>query len=196
MLHCRRISLRPDVEWLKQPLIRRETLEDCGCVDHMLEQAGAEADMLLARAQTERDELLARCEQSFWQQADETLMQWDNERQAMWDTIETHATTLVEQIMERVFNQVAATDQLRAMVDELTRVHRHAPEAEIHCHPSRIEAMQALLEDREQRHWRPVPDSGIEEDTLRLETNNGHFTIGWQSIRDMLKKGLEKASTD
>lgn len=106
MLSRRTIELRPGAPGLPQTLITRENLIDCGQVNQVLEQAKAQAEELLSHAHAASEALLKKAHGEFWQQANAQLSHWQLEQRALCQGIESNASTVVNQALLHLFDEV------------------------------------------------------------------------------------------
>ncbi|WP_251977527.1 type III secretion system stator protein SctL [Salinicola avicenniae] len=198
MLTRRTLHARPDDRpCLKQALIPRETFEDCGRAEAIVARAESQALSIEESAYADRDALLTRCEGEFWRQATELLEAWSHEREVMWHSIELHASELVKQALARVFEETPSMARLESMLGELSRARSPEIEARLSCHPAKLPEVQEALamsaDDGSPWPWKVNGDPQLEEETLCLETDTGHFSISWQAVCQSLINAVESA---
>ncbi|MFC6336521.1 HrpE/YscL family type III secretion apparatus protein [Pseudomonas sp. CCM 7891] len=180
---CRhKIELHKGSPGLPQTLIPRETLADCAQANQLLNCANAQAGELLNRAEKQCEALLEKAGVEIWQRADAQLKRWEQDRQAMCDRLEWHATSITHQAIRCLLDDTVEPKRLAALLKQL--LENQVPEinAILLCHPNEIEDVRQCLAAHGATPWQLHTDDTISLQTLVLKTDEGDFRISWNSL--------------
>ncbi|MBW3504418.1 MULTISPECIES: type III secretion system stator protein SctL [unclassified Pseudomonas] len=193
MLSRRTIELRPGAPGLPQTLITRENLIDCGQVNQVLEQAKAQAEELLSHAHAASEALLKKAHGEFWQQANAQLSHWQLEHRALCQGIESSASTVVNQALLQLLDEVPQPARIAALLAHLLRAQCPPANATLRCHPQALEPVRQWLGTRPDNHWQLQTDERLDSKALVLVTACEDLRIDWATA---IKALLIPAPTD
>jgi type III secretion protein L len=179
MLSRRTIELRPGAPGLPQTLITRENLIDCGQVNQVLEQAKAQAEELLSHAHAASEALLKKAHGEFWQQANAQLSHWQLEHRALCQGIESNASTVVNQALLHLFDEVPQPARIATLLAHLLRAQCPPASATLRCHPQALEAVRQWLGTHPDSHWQLQTDERLDSQALVLVTVCEDLRIDW-----------------
>lgn len=180
---CRHtIELLNGPSGLPRSLIPREELKDWEQANQLLRRANAQADELIREAEKKCEVLQQEASLKIWQRADTQLKQWDLERQAMCDNLEHYATTITNQAIRCLLDDIAPTQRLTALLKQLLVSQVQEIDATLHCHPHDLEEIKQCLTQRNATYWKLHSDEAIAPQTLVLKTDEGDFRISWSSL--------------
>lgn len=187
MLARRLVELRAGAPRLAQPLIRRETLIDCGRAEAVLAHAQEQAAALLQEAERHAEAQLAEARQAFWQQAEHQLMRWEQERLEINRLLESHASQLVNQALQQLLGETPEPARLNALLKQLSASQSEPVSATLRCHPQVRDTVQRWLDQQPATPWRLQPDASLADDEVRLSTEQGDFQLDWRSACEALQ---------
>ncbi|EPJ94360.1 HrpE/YscL family type III secretion apparatus protein [Pseudomonas psychrophila] len=183
MLSRRTLKLRPGAPGLHQTLITRENLIDCGQVNQVLAQAKAQADELLSTAQATSQALLKKAHAEFWQL----------EHLALCKGIESSASTVVNQTLRHLFDEVPQPARIVALLEHLLRAQCPPANATLRCHPQALERIGQWLSTHPDTSWQLQTDEHLDTQALVLVTVREDLRIDWATAIEAL---LIPACTD
>jgi len=193
MLSRRTLKLRPGAPGLHQTLITRENLIDCGQVNQVLAQAKAQADELLSTAQATSQALLKKAHGEFWQLANAQLSHWQLEHLALCKGIESSASTVVNQTLRHLFDEVPQPARIVALLEHLLRAQCPPANATLRCHPQALERIGQWLSTHPDTSWQLQTDERLDTQALVLVTVREDLRIDWATAIEAL---LIPACTD
>ncbi|MFJ4192631.1 type III secretion system stator protein SctL [Pseudomonas sp. NPDC089534] len=189
MLTRRRLSLSHPQALPDDPVLRREIFEDSLLAGQLLEHARAQAETLLADAREEADRLRedaqARAVADVLQQADALLAQWQAQREQMWDGILASAEALMGQAWQQLLGEQGDAVRIAALCRQLSAARPPDEPGVLHCHPDRLDLAARHLQQA-QAVWSLRADPQQAPDSLCLRTEQGDFTLDWQSLGSAL----------
>ena len=196
MLSRRTIELRPGAPGLPQTLITRENLIDCGQAHQVLAQAKAQADELLSNAQAASEALLKKAHDEFWQQANAMLTRWQLEHRALCQGIESSASTVVNQTLRHLFDEVPQPARIAALLEHLLRAQCPPVYAMLRCHPKALENTRQWLSTRPDNPWQLQTDERLDTLALVLVTASEDLRIDWATAIETLLMPAPSDGTD
>ena len=196
MLSRRTTELRPGAPGLPQTLITRENLIDCGQAHPVLAQAKAQADELLSNAQAASEALLKKAHDEFWQQANAMLTRWQLEHRALCQGIESSASTVVNQTLRHLFDEVPQPARIAALLEHLLRAQCPPVYAMLRCHPKALENTRQWLSTRPDNPWQLQTDERLDTLALVLVTASEDLRIDWATAIETLLMPAPSDGTD
>lgn len=191
MLARRLVEIRAGGPGLVQPLISRETLIDCGRAEALLAQAHERAAALLQEAERQAAAQLAEAQRAFWQQAEQQLKHWEQERLQMNRLLETHASQLVNQALQQLLGETPQPVRLQALLNQLLASQSEPVSATLRCHPQVRDCVQHWLDQQPATPWRLQPDASLADDEVQLSTEQGDFQLDWRAVCEALQLTAE-----
>ncbi|WP_122875526.1 HrpE/YscL family type III secretion apparatus protein, partial [Pseudomonas viridiflava] len=144
MLTRRSLNLPADRITLIEPLLRRETLEECLLADEVLHNARTQAETILAEAYAEADVLRQSCEEQaraqVWEEAQVLLDDLRTQREQALETLVETAAQLVSQALESLLEKVPTDKKVRSVIRQLALASSNQDAALLFCHPDQLEA--------------------------------------------------------
>ena len=187
MLSRRKIELRPGGPGLPLTLITRQDLIDCGQAHEVLAHARARADELLSTTQKISEAQLEQARGEFWQQANAQLSHWQMEQARICEALESCATSLVNQALQLLLNDVPPDAQIAALLAQLLRAHCPPVSATLRCHPQAAADVQRWLSGRNDALWQLQSDERLPPRMLVLVTAQGDLRIDWPTALETLQ---------
>lgn len=173
---------------LPRSLILREELKDWEQANQLLRRASVQADELISQAQRQCEVLQQEASLKIWQRADTQLKQWDLDRQAMCDNLERYATSITNQAMRCLLDDIAPPQRLAALLKQLLASQVQEVDATLLCHPHDLEEIKQCLSQRNSTYWKLHTDEAVRPQTLVLKTDEGDFRISWSSLLEAFFK--------
>ncbi|MDQ0738438.1 type III secretion system stator protein SctL [Pseudomonas sp. W4I3] len=188
MLRLRKIELHQSAASAPNALIPREVLADVENANQLLTHAQAEADELIRKAGEACEAMQKKAAVEIWQRADKQLKLWEHEREAMLESLEHHATAVINQAINHIFDEAIEPRRLGALIKQLLASQIPPVNATLLCCPSEFEQVKQNLAARGATLWKLQPDIAVPPQTLTLRTDEGDFVINWRSMLDMFIK--------
>lgn len=135
MLCRRKIDLYDSSAGQAPVLITQEMLRESAQASQMLERAKAQADEVLSQAAEQRDALLEQAHQAFWQRANAQLEEWEHQRQVLCDNLERYATSIADQALCCLLDDIPPAQRLSALIKRLMATQLPNVTATLLCHP-------------------------------------------------------------
>ncbi|MFB3302684.1 type III secretion system stator protein SctL [Pseudomonas sp. AMR01] len=186
MLCRRKIDLHNGSTGQATVLITQEMLKENAQASQLLERAHARADQLLSEAAAQCEVLLEQANQAFWQQANAQLEEWAHQRQMMCDNLERYATSIADQALCCLLEDIPPTQRLTALIKRLMAAQLPTVSATLLCHPSELASLEQCLALLDITLWVLRADDAVKPQALVLETTEGDFRIDWASMRKIL----------
>ncbi|WP_163001101.1 type III secretion system stator protein SctL [Pseudomonas viridiflava] len=187
MLTRRSLNLPADRITLIEPLLRRETLEECLLADEVLHNARTQAETILAEAYAEADVLRQSCEEQaraqVWEEAQVLLEDLRTQREQALETLVETAAQLVSQALESLLEKVPTDKKVRSVIRQLALASSNQDAALLFCHPDQLEAVALSLETHDQPGWTLRTDASLDPDAISLRTEHGDFSLGWSGLQ-------------
>lgn len=196
MLTRRTIELQPGATGLPQVLISSQNLIDCGLANEVLAQARAQADELLSNAENAAETLLQKAHSEFWQQANAHLARWQQEHGALCQAIETSASQVVNQALERLLGEVPPQMRINALLAQLLPAQCPPLNATLRCHPQMLAPVQRWLSTHPDTAWQLQPDERLDICALVLVTAQHDLRIDWATTLKALLIPMTTDGTD
>lgn len=182
MLSRQKLVLHMGEPGLPQTLIPRETLADWAEANQLLSRATAKADELLSQAKEQCEALLEKAVFEFWQRADTQLKRWERDHRNMCDSLERHASSIVNQAICCLLEETVEPKRLAALLKHLLASQVSQVNATLLCHPPEIDNVKQGLANHGITLWKLQPDDTVKPQTLVLKTDEGDFRIDWASM--------------
>lgn len=170
---------REEVSEHQQALSLLQTAEQQA--QRRLAQAEEEAALLLDEARLRADEAVADRQQAFVAQAEQFFADWRQQQQQWQEALIPQAEALLKQAMSQLLAELPADTRLTAMLQQLQQAQGRQAAATLSCAPVRQQEVSAWLK-RHPLDWQLVSDSSLEDDTLRLTTDNGELSLSWTQL--------------
>lgn len=171
-------------------LLRAHEIEHHQQAEEILAQARQQADEILAAAHQQAEQQIAeqrlQCEAQFWQQADELLSGWQQQRQQDRQQLVTLAAQLLGQAMEQLLADFSDQQRFQALLRQLMRQHPRRQQATLFCAAAQLESVEAWLAAQPALCWQLSSDEQLSADQLRLVTEQGELQIDWSSLCQQL----------
>ncbi|ATO33349.1 hypothetical protein DZA65_02367 [Dickeya dianthicola] len=185
---CLKLVAGTDVQ--EAELIRVEQLQQHQRGLAVMADARQQADALLDEARRQAHEAIAiatgQAERQFWQQADELLRGWQQEREQMESWLVAQCGQLLTDAMTRILKTVPDAERYPALLRQLLRTQGGEGRGTLYCHPERQAEVAAWLTEHSHLGWRLVSDDALAHDTLKLLTAQGVMTLSWQRAVEQL----------
>lgn len=186
------IELLKDTSGLPRSLIPREELSNWEQAHQLLERTNAQANELISQAEQHCEALLEKASLEIWQRADAQLKRWEQDRQAMSDSIEKYATSITHQAIRSLLDETVAPKRLEALLKQLLASQVQNIDAVLLCHPQDLDEIKECLAYHQSTFWKLHADETTPPQTLILKTDEGDFRISWPSMLDaFFKHGQE-----
>ena len=196
MLCRRKIDLHDGAADVATVLITQEMLRESAQAGQLLERAQAQADQLLSQAAEQRETMLEQAHLAFWQRANAQLEQWAHQRQTLCDNLERYATSIADQALCCLLEDIPPAQRLTALIKRLMATQLPSVSATLLCHPSELASLEQCLAMLDITQWVLRADDRVKPQTLVLETTEGDFRIDWASMRKILLAREEAFSSD
>ena len=186
MLCRRKIDLHESSAGQAHVLITQAMLKESAQASQLLERVNAQADQLLSQAEEQRDALLEQAHHAFWQQANAQLKRWEQQRQNLCDNLERYATSIADQALCSLLEDIPPAQRLTALIKRLLATQVPTAHATLLCHPPELASLEQCLALQGITHWAPRADGRVKPQALVLETDEGDFRIDWASMSKIL----------
>jgi type III secretion protein L len=186
MLCRHKIALHDGTSGPTRLLITREEIKESAHANQLLERAKVQAEHLLQLAAEQREELHQKASVEFWQRANSQLKRWESRHQMLSDNIEQYATSIANQALLCLLDDVAPAQRVSALIKQLMAAQMPAVKATLLCHPLERETVERCLARHGATPWIVRTEELVKPQTLVLETDEGDFRIDWLSMRDIL----------
>ncbi|MGB3122865.1 MAG: type III secretion system stator protein SctL [Pseudomonas sp.] len=196
MLCRRKINLHNGSPGPATVLITHEMLRESAHAGQLLARAQAQAEELLSQAAAQREAMLEQAQLAFWQRANAQLEHWAHQRQTMCDNLERYATSIADQALCCLLEDIPPAQRLTALIKRLMAAQLPTVSATLLCHPSDLADLEQCLAMLNITLWVLRGDDRVKPQTLVLETTEGDFRIDWASMRKILLVREDAFSTD
>lgn len=186
MLCRRKLAMHDGAPGTPRLVITQEEIMESAQANQLLERAKTQAEQLLLLAAEQREELHEQAGVEFWQRADAQLKRWENQHQTLSDNLEQYATSIANQALLRLLDEVAPAQRISALIKQLMAAQIPAVKATLLCHPLERETVEGHLTRHGLTRWVLRTDESVRPQTLVLETDEGDFRIDWRSMRHIL----------
>ncbi|KAF2408229.1 type III secretion protein L [Pseudomonas antarctica] len=186
MFCTQRIELHARSHDLSTALIPREMLAEYTQARHILEQAETQAEALIRQAESQCENILESASNEFWQRANAQLHRWESERQAMFDQLETAASSVINTAIRSLLEETVPAQRLTVLLNKLLAAQFPTVEANLLCNPSDREHVEQWLSRHCNVPWALRVEDGLAARSLILETEDGGFHINWTDAVDNL----------
>lgn len=182
----KKIELHTVNTQLPPALIPREMLVDFTQASKLIEHAQAQALSLIEQAQAQCERVLEEAGENFWQRANPILQRWESERQAMHESLEQVATSVISTAIRGFLDETPPPQRIRALLNQLLTAQLPPVNATLLCHPQDREAIEQWLARLVDVPWTLRVDNAVSAQSLLLETKDGGFHINWADALDHL----------
>ncbi|PQZ86625.1 MULTISPECIES: type III secretion system stator protein SctL [Pseudomonas] len=186
MFCSKKIELHTVNTQLPSVLIPREMLADFTQASELIEYAQAQANTLLQQAQAQCEHVMEAAGQQFWQRATPLLQRWESERQAMHDSLEHVATSVINNAIRGLLDETLPAQRVRALLNQLLAAQLPPVRATLLCHPQDRETVERWLACLDDVPWTLRVEHEVSAQSLLLETEDGGFHINWVDALDHL----------
>ncbi|MGE7955662.1 type III secretion system stator protein SctL [Pseudomonas sp. NPDC089530] len=185
MLTRRSLSLSHPQALPSGAVLRRETLQDSLLAEQLLDAARAEAEALLSEARDAaaglREEAAVQARAEVWRQADALLADWQEQRQQMWQGIVASAEAVLGQAWQALLGEQEPPVRIAALLRQLAAAQPQDEAGVLHCHPDALPLATRHLQQA-QAAWSLRGDPQQAADSLCLRTEQGDFSLDWQTL--------------
>lgn len=186
MFCTHKIELNARAHDLPTALIPREMLAEHTQARQLLDHAETQAQALIGQAHTQCEQILESASVEFWQRANAQLHQWATERQAMFDSLEQTATSVINQAIRGLLQETVPAQRITALLNQLLTAQLPTVEANVLCNPQDREPVEQWLSQHCDVPWTLRVENGLAAQSLVLETEDGGFHINWADALDNL----------
>ncbi|MEI2266954.1 type III secretion system stator protein SctL [Erwinia sp. CGal63] len=192
MWATKKLSVLVDSQQTIGPLLTREALADHQQALSLLQTAEQQAQARLLQAEEAAQQLLAdaresaaaavaEAQQAFIANAEAFFADWQQERQRWHEALIPRAEALLKQAMGQLLAELPAEARLTAMLHQLQQAQGRQAAATLNCAPAVLEEVACWLRQHP-LDWQLVGDSSLDNDTLRLTTENGELSLNWPQL--------------
>ncbi|SLM63265.1 MULTISPECIES: type III secretion system stator protein SctL [Dickeya] len=139
----------------------------------MLEEAAQQAQQAVIHA-------TRQAEQQFWQQADDILHGWQQEREQTEAWLVSQCAQLLNEAMTQLLTAVPDAERYPALLRQLLRTQGGDGRGRLYCHPERQPEVSAWLAEHTHLGWTLTGDDSLPHDALKLVTPQGVMSLSWQ----------------
>lgn len=179
MFCTHKIELHASSHDLPTALIPREMLAEYSQARQILEQSATQAQALIRQAETQCEKMLESASNEFWQRANFQLHSWESERQAMFDQLETAASSVINTAIRNLLEETVPAQRLTVLLNKLLTAQFPTVEANLLCNPLDREHVEQWLSRHCDVPWAVRVEDGLAARSLILETKDGGFHINW-----------------
>lgn len=179
MFCTHKIELHARAQDLSTALIPREMLAEHTQARQILEQADTQAQALIRQAESQCENMLDSASSEFWQRANSQLQRWESERQAMFDQLETAASSVINTAIRSLLDETVPAQRLTVLLNKLLTAQLPTVEANLLCNPLDREHVEQWLSTHCDVPWAVRVEDGLAASSLILETEDGGFHINW-----------------
>lgn len=187
MLAVRKLTLAADCQLIGEPLLRRETIDDCLLAGQVLEAAREQAqrilDAALIEAQALRDDAAEQAQAQVWEQAQALLDDWRTQREQMWEGLNETARQLLNEALRTLLGEVPEPARIDALLLHLKAAQPADEASVLHCHPDLAQVLAERLRVLGHANWAVRADPQLPADGLSLRTGSGDFNLSWQALQ-------------
>ncbi|WP_226093519.1 type III secretion system stator protein SctL [Dickeya oryzae] len=159
-------------------------------IDHAQQQAHVLLDEARQQARESVAQATIQAERQFWQQADEILRGWQQEREQMESWLVSQCNHVLSDAMQHILNTVPDAERYPALLRQLLRTQGGEGRGTLYCHPDRQADVSAWLTEHSHLGWKLSNDEALTQDTLKLITAQGVMTLSWQqAVEHLLPQG-------
>jgi type III secretion protein L len=179
MFCTHKVELNARSSDLSTALIPREMLAEYTQAREILEHAEAQAQALIRQAESQCEHILESASNEFWQRANAQLHRWESDRQAMFDQLETAASSVIRMAIRSLLEETVPAQRLTVLLNKLLTAQLPTVEANLLCHPLDREHVEQWLSNHCDVPWALRVEDGLAARSLILETEDGGFHINW-----------------
>ncbi|TDO96332.1 HrpE/YscL family type III secretion apparatus protein [Marinomonas balearica] len=209
----RSVSL-PSYSTNRNIITREETESVLKSIDIIAEaeaKAHNQAALIIESAQLEAQTIMDHAEQNAHIQANniketleadafENIQRFLEETKTandkIWDEIEHHANTVVNEVIQTFLGKVSSIDKVSILVDKVVSMHRDKSLATLYCSPTLVGEVESTLGNGANDHLCVRPDDNLSEEEVKLVSGMGEFYVTWRNIQAALLGGADETSCD
>jgi type III secretion protein L len=187
MLVVRKLMLVGDRQLIGEPLLRRETIEDCLLAAQVLEVAREQAqsilDAALTQAQALREDAAEQAQAQVWEQAQALFDDWQTQREQMWEGLNETARQLLDEALRTLLGEVPEPTRIDSLLRHLKAAQPADEASVLHCHPDLAQVLAERLRVLGHSNWTVRADPQLPAQGLSLRTGSGDFNLSWQALQ-------------